>query len=88
MDNRFQKPEQVQDLVSLQERFDQIQDAVRSTSFITAGSMIEYFSPLIEQAYIAGANRVNITQGLKPIKDTGEILVDARVFVKDKGMIV
>lgn len=47
----------------------------------------DYVAPLIEQAYLAGYNNVNISAGMprKRIEDTGQPLANARAFVKDKG---
>lgn len=87
MDNRFKIKERIQERVTAQDRFEKVHDEVRSIHSATANAMIRYFSYLMEQAYIAGANRVNISKGIRePLTDTGEILVDARAFVKDKGM--
>ena len=76
--------EKVQELVKFQDRFSQIYEETRSNgSTITAA--MKYFAAQIEMAYIAGANGVKISSGIKPITDTGVILVNARNYVKDKG---
>lgn len=48
--------------------------------------ILKYFSKLVENAYIAGANRVNIGEGEKRLNDTGEIKVLAGCYCKDKGL--
>lgn len=86
MDNKV--PEQIQDRVSSQDLWKEVTDVISVYPSSTAIAMIKYFAPLIEAAYIAGANHVNITTGYVQIKDTGDILTNARVFVKDKGFEV
>lgn len=62
----------------------------------------EFVAKMVEHAYIAGANALSLTDErygvfgptgerirldrTNPIKETGEILVSARNFVKDKGL--
>jgi hypothetical protein len=48
-------------------------------------SRMRYIAELIEMAYLAGLNKVNIREGIRDIKDTGEARTLARNFVRDKG---
>jgi hypothetical protein len=44
-----------------------------------------YIGQLLEMAYLAGLNKVNIREGVRNIKDTGEARTLARNYVRDKG---
>lgn len=54
--------------------------------YMSLGELQDYISDQMEMAYIAGANRID-TNDIPSygVKDTGEIIVLARGYVKDKG---
>lgn len=53
------------------------------------GPWREYIANLVEMAYVAGANGLDVRGNHKHTTDlqtTGEVLVKARNYVKDKGL--
>lgn len=82
---------------------DKVQRKSRNTELIsvlrkgeTSGSnsyntspLLKYIGDLMEQAYLAGYNKLNLTE--KQVKETevvqyGDVLAMAQNFVKDKGL--
>jgi hypothetical protein len=51
--------------------------------------IMKLINELVEAAYVAGANNLNLSEGRKEdVQDTGEPLVRARNWCKDKGLSV
>lgn len=52
--------------------------------------LMSYIANLMEQAYLAGYNKVNLSEKIEGNKfiEYGEPLVKAQVYVKDKGLRV
>ncbi len=78
--------EDLQQLVTPTERNLMLKQACL-TDF-TVGNVRTLIADMVEMAYLAGANKVNLRRlGSSPEPDvTGENLVLARAFVKDKGL--
>ena len=75
--------ENVQDKVGLIARMNQLIDLTDDGSMTP---LMEFINEIVINAYIAGANRVNISAEFKTeLNDTGTLLVDAVNYSKDKG---
>ena len=78
--------EDVQQRVTANQRMWQI-NFLTQPGMESLHKLIALIAELTENAYIAGANRVNITEGEKmQITDTGTIRVLAGCYCKDKGL--
>lgn len=78
--------EHLQQIVSPLERTQELAKVMRSDR---PGTLREYIAQQVEMAYLAGANGLDIkVQQLHTanLKDTGEVLVKARNYVKAKGL--
>jgi hypothetical protein len=80
--------EDVQQKVTVEQRRRLLWDTLYFSTDVdkNISELLPIIANLVENAYIAGANRVNIGEGEKHLNDTGEIKVLAGCYAKDKGL--
>lgn len=83
--------EGIEDRVTAQKRFEEIHDKfLKGNPFdsVKAEVIRGYIGNLIEMAYTAGVNHINITEGSDrnlSKHSFGRAMSDAKTYVKDKG---
>lgn len=75
--------EDLQQIVSPLERTQELAEVMRSDR---PGVLREFIAQQVEMAYLAGANGLDIRKHRDNLMVTGEPLVKARNYVKDKGL--
>lgn len=78
--------EDMQQKVTTSERYAQVTSLMSNPA-----QCMLLISKLVENAYLAGANNINISEGeviQAKLKDTGEYIVRARNYTRDKGLII
>lgn len=71
----------------VQQLVETLDAGVKGKTKYSVTPLITLINCLVEDAYVAGINKVNLSESRKdPIVDTGELLVLAKNYCKDKGL--
>jgi len=66
---------------------EKLDEGVKDKTKYSVTPLLSLINHLVQDAYLAGINKVNLTESRKePIIDTGELLVLAKNYCKDKGL--